>query len=210
MAQDLVYVFILVGSVAIAPLLRCIPTAARASASAAIGAAAICGACQLDAHHFATALLLAIAVQKCTPPRRRGLVMMALVFAHLGIVRLLPTSPNGPANAAQLILTLRLAACGFHAPESTFDLVCYACCYHGIFTGPFYSHAAWKSAMSSPSPWPTPRALGAAVLRALTALGVWLVTKDVFPFQWARDASNPTCPTITQSPSHHPSPSSSY
>ena len=67
--------------------------------------------------------------------------------------------------------------------ESTLELVRYACCYHGLFTGPYVSHAEWHASMRTPRPLPSARSLIRALLTALAALAVWRVVASSLPYQ---------------------------
>ena len=186
--DDLTYVAILIGSVVFSALLRLVPRHSRATASAAVGAVAIAGACGEAAIHPASGLLLAIANHVFMPPGMRRGGAFVLAFSHLGVLRALGVA-TGPTNAALLVLVLRFAAAGDaeDGPRSAAELVRYTCCYHGLFTAPFYTYAEWAAAMRAPQPLPMARDLARAVLAVLVALVVWQGVAKQFPFSHALD-----------------------
>ena len=178
--DDVVFVLLLVGSVVGSALLRLCPTRWRADVAALAGVLAILGACGPNAIHPLTGVLLSAAARRLVPRRWRAGASFALAFGHLTVLRLLPVSPGGPTNAAMLLLTLRLSTA---EAESTLELVRYACCYHGLFTGPYVSHAEWHASMRTPRPLPPARSLIRALLAALAALAVWRVVASSLPYQ---------------------------
>ena len=187
--DDLTYVLILVGSVIISALLRLVPARARATTSAAIGVLSVVGACKELAALPATALLLALANHVVVPARWRRASAMGLAFCHLGAVRSFGYA-DGPTNAVLLVLVLRLSAAGDpeHGPRGMAELTRYACCYHGLFTAPFFTYADWTSAMRAPQPLPTASAVGRAVVAVLGAVGIWQCVATMLPFDHALDA----------------------
>ena len=66
---------------------------------------------------------------------------------------------------------------------SAAELLRYACCHHGLFTGPFFSLADWHAAMRAPQPVPTRRAFGRALLTALAALAFWRAVAAALPYR---------------------------
>ena len=184
--DDVKFIAILLGSVVVSALLRVCPTRFRADAAAMVGIVAIIGACgPSNALHPLVALVLSIAALHISPVRWRPLASFALAFGHLAFVRLLPSPPGGPTNAAMLLLTLRLSAA---EAQSTGELIRYVCCFHGLFTGPYVSHAEWHAAMRTPQPVPTARALVGAVLAAVGALLVWRGVAFALPYRLVADS----------------------
>ena len=183
-----IYVAILVGSVVVSALLRLVPTSSRATASAVVGIAFVVGACANGAIQLAVALLLALLNYGFTPRSMRRAGAFALAFGHLGILRVLE-EPQGATNAALLVLVLRLASLGDveEGPRSATELIQYACCYHGLFTAPWYTYAEWSEAMRAPQPLPTAGVLGRATLKALGAVLLYLSVKNQFPYEHAFD-----------------------
>ena len=187
--DEKVYVAILVGSVVVSALLRLVPTSSRATASAVVGIAFVVGACANGAIQLAVALLLALLNYGFTPRSMRRAGAFALAFGHLGILRVLE-EPQGATNAALLVLVLRLASLGDveEGPRSAAELIRYACCYHGLFTAPWYTYAQWSEAMRAPQPLPTAGVLGRAALKALGAVVLYLSVKYLFsPYEHAFD-----------------------
>ena len=198
--DDIVFVVILVGSVAVSGLLRFCPPKWRADMSAIAGVVALVAACGWpNALHPLSAIAAALLCLKLTPQRQRGSMAFALAFGHLAILRLSPSPPGGPTNAALLLLVLRLAAAdgavaagggdgtGKSAASSSaspgaLELVRYACCFHGLFTGPYYSYAAWNEMMRAPRPVPAARQLGVTLLSAVGALAVWRGVASYLPY----------------------------
>ena len=178
--DDLAFAFILVGSVAFSALLRQFPAQLRPDAAAIVGAAAVVSACGPQCLHLAVALALAVFALNVAPPHYRERISFAIAFGHLAFVRLLPSPPGGPTNAAMLMLTLRLGAAD---ATSSVELIRYACCYHGLFTGPYYSYAEWQAAMRAPQPLPTRRALWQALLAAVSALAFWRAVAMALPYR---------------------------
>ena len=183
-----IYVAILVGSVVVSALLRLVPTSSRATASAVVGIAFVVGACANGTIQLAVALLLALLNYGFTPRSMRRAGAFALAFGHLGILRVLE-EPQGATNAALLVLVLRLASLGDveEGPRSATELIQYACCYHGLFTAPWYTYAEWSEAMRAPQPLPTAGVLGRATLKALGAVLLYLSVKNLFPYEHALD-----------------------
>jgi lysophospholipid acyltransferase 7 len=182
-SDDVTFVCILVGSVVLSALLRLCPSHWRADAAAVSGAAAILGACgPWNALHPLTAVALALLVRWIVPSRWREGTAFVVAFGHLASLRVLPTPPGGPTNAAMLLLTLRLAA-GGPAPRSSFELMRYASCYQGLFTGPYYSYEVWDAAMREPQRSPSAYALVRALLAAVGATAVWRVIAVVLPYR---------------------------
>ena len=120
--DDLAFAFILVGSVAFSALLRQFPAQLRPDAAAIVGAAAVVSACGPQCLHLAVALALAVFALNFAPPHYRERISFAIAFGHLAFVRLLPSPPGGPTNAAMLMLTLRLGAAD---ATSTVELIRY-------------------------------------------------------------------------------------
>lgn len=184
---DGVYVLILVGSTALSALLRVAGSRASADIAAACGVGLVVRACGWQALHPASALVLAGLVRRLAPRERLGAAALALAFGHLAALRLY-AQLSGPTNAVMLMLSLRLGSVGFdaqdgaRAPTGALELARYACCYHGLFTGPFYGFEAWDAAMRAPRPAPSARALGLAVLRAVGVLLVWRGLATALPF----------------------------
>ena len=172
----------------VSALLRRVPTRFRASTSAAVGALAMVAACGRGAIHPATALGLALINQALAGSSRRAMAAL-LAFAHLGVVRAIGAA-EGLTNAALLVLVLRLAAAGDaqHGPRGAGELIRYACCYHGLFTAPFYTYDEWQAAMRAPCKPPTAHALGRAVLAVLCSVFIWLATAKYLPFDDALNA----------------------
>ena len=182
LSDDIAFAIILVGSVVVAALLRICPISRRADAAALTGALAILVACgRANALHPLSAILLAIAVLCLAPPRHRSAAAFVVAFGHLAFVRLLPSPPGGPTNAAMLLLTLRLSA--VDEATSVAELVRYACCFQGLFTGPHLSHAEWDAAMRQPQPLPPARRVGRALLAAVGALAFWRLIASQLPYK---------------------------
>ena len=83
-------------------------------------------------------------------------------------------APNGDGSEAS-----RVGLLGLHGKC---EQVCYACCFVGLFTGPFFTHAAWDDAMRRPRPMPTRRALADGLLAAVGALIVWRGVATLLPY----------------------------
>lgn len=180
-ADDLAFVAILLGSVVVSALLRLCPVRFRADASAAAGVFFVLGACgPQNAAHLLVALLLALAALHLAPERWRQLLSFTLAFAHLAVLRMVPSPPTGPTNAAMLLLTLRLSAA---EATTTAELLRYACCHHGLFTGPHISLGDWHAAMRAPRPAPTARDLASAILAAVGALAFWRAVASLLPYR---------------------------
>ena len=189
--SDAAFIFILVGSVGLSVGLRFCPTRWRADASAVAGAMFIVFSCGLrDAFHPLLAIGLAIICLKIMPERLHSLAAFTLAFGHLAVLRMSSSPPEGPTNAALLILVLRLAgadgavaAGSGSGRNSSVELARFALCYHGLFTGPYYSHVSWEQMMRSPKPWPSARHCGAKLLAVLAALAVWRGTAAALPYE---------------------------
>ncbi len=186
--DDVVYVAILIGSLGISAASRLVPRGLRASACAVVGAAAAVGSCGWSVLHPATTILLNALALRFVPQRRRCAASFVLTLGHLCATRLFVVL-SGPTNAVMLMVTLRLisALCdsqdGTDAPQGAAELLRFACCFHGIFTGPTFSYGAWNRAMRSPEPLPSARALGRTALATLGALVVWRGVAVGLPFQ---------------------------
>lgn len=180
--DDLAFAAILVGSVLVSAALRYCPARIKADAAALCGALTILGACgPRNALHPLTSIALALAAMHMSPPRYHKAAAFVLSFGYLSYVRLLPSSPGGPTNACMLLMTLRLSTA--EAP-STAELLRYVCCYHGLFTGPYYSHAEWDAAMrQSRPPHISSRALTKASFAAVGALIFWRLVASQLPYR---------------------------
>ena len=180
--DDIAFAAILIGSVVVSAALRLCPLRFRADAAALCGALTILGACgPHNSLHPLTSILLALLAMHASPPRYHKAVAFVLAFGYLSYLRLMPSPPGGPTNACMLLLTLRLSTAD--AP-STLELIRYACCYHGLFTGPYYSHAEWDEAMRRAKRPPTPpKALAKALLAAVGALVFWQLVASQLPYK---------------------------
>jgi D-alanyl-lipoteichoic acid acyltransferase DltB (MBOAT superfamily) len=192
-SSDGAFVVILLGSVVGSAVLRLVPGRSRATLSAAAGAALICAACEpYQVLHLGSSLLLGVLSWMLCAPAWRGSVCMLLTFAHLGGLRVMGVA-TGPANAALLVLVLRLIAGNSDrptdAPKTVADFVLYACCYQGLFTAPFYTYTQWNAAMRAPAPFPSVRTIALDVLRSAVVFAVWRALAWQLPFHVALDDS---------------------
>lgn len=200
--SDVAFTVILLASIPVACVFRWCPLKFRATVSACIGIAAILLACgPRDALHPLSAVSLSIACSKLVRPQWQPVVAFMLAFGHLGWLRLQARPPAGTTNALLLVLALRLASMPSKAPNGggseashveaprqslrmgSAEQVCYACCFVGLFTGPFFTHAAWDDAMRRPRPMPTRRALADGLLAAVGALIVWRGVATLLPYR---------------------------
>lgn len=187
--DDLAYLIILVGSLLIAPLIGALPVSARGGAAALAGVAAVIGACGTQAAHSLGCIACTVAVLRLAPQRWHGTLCCAFNFGYLGALRLF-AEPLGPTNAVQLLMTLRLSSLGFESTDGSLPaesgaarLVMFACCYHGLFTGPYYTYFEWDAAVASTRPMShaLPQ-LGRSLLATCGAVAVWQGTARLLPF----------------------------
>lgn len=182
-ADDVAFAGILIGSIVLSALLRWLPAHWRADVSAAVGTATMMAACGLkNALHPLSAIALAMVLLKLAPRRWHASAALVTSFGHLAVVRLLPSRPGGPTNAAMLLLTLRLAAPSSEL-SSAAELMRYASCYHGLFTGPYYSYETWRAAMRAPQPFPNARESCFRLVAAIGALIVWRAIVVALPYR---------------------------
>lgn len=208
MRDDVLYAIVLVLSLSAGLALPVLRPRTRRAASAALGILLLLGTCgPTGALYPLGCVLSAYGVLVLAPRGTRGRLCFCCAFGGLGLLRLLG-SPSGPANAVQLVLTLRLASLGFdvdddtlraahpegnlHGDEETPPLLLlleYSFCYHGLFTGPFYRYAQWANAMSSGAqaslaPERIVRlATGRALAVALLTLAVWCAAATGLPYR---------------------------
>ena len=113
MKDDILFALVFILSVPLGALLPTLSPAVRGGAAGAVGAALTTVACGVSwAAYPLFSVLLAYATLRLTPRRLRGPLCFVGAFACLGAHRLFATPP-GPANAVQLIVTLRLASLGY-------------------------------------------------------------------------------------------------
>lgn len=173
----------------------------RRFGGAALGVALTLLTCGPHALHSAITLLGSWGALRLLP-RRCGAATMAWTFGYLLLFRTaafwgLPQPPPY-ANALQLLLTLKLVSLAWDVqelreagpPEVTsgkageaigrlqscpglIDILCYAYCYLGLLTGPFYRFGTHRDWVLTPAPWPGWRKVLGRVgaVPALGALG---------------------------------------
>ena len=187
--DDAKFVIVLLLSVVASLVLRACPTGARADASALLGAALIVFACGWsNALHPLSAVVISAVCAKVIPSRHRPWVCFASAFGHLALLRMLPTPPGGPTNAALLVLVLRLAAAdgavaaGVDGNRGAREIIRYTLCYHGLFTAPYLPYAEWAATMRAPRPLPSARVLGQTLLQAVGAICVWRGVGSFLPY----------------------------
>jgi len=197
MSDDIIYALVFLLSLPLGALLPSLRPGVRGGVAGAAGAALTIAACGGWALYSLCSVLLSYAVLRVAPRRLHGPLCFAGAFVCLGALRLFATPP-GPANAVQLVATLRLASLGFDSADSTLQaegdpslllLLQYAFCYHGLFSGPFYRFVEWARVMRSPrsavAPTADARALaGRALLSALATLAVWRAVAAYLPYKY--------------------------
>lgn len=187
--DDLKFAVVLVSSVFMSMLIRiAVPVRFRSDVSAVAGACYIIYACGVPkALHPLSAVGVSMVCHRFVPDRYRVAAAFATAFGHLAVLRMLPTPPGGPTNAALLVLVLRLAAADGAVAASAngehiYELMRYTLCYHGLFTAPYYTYAEWVSTMRTPSPVPPVRRWASTLLQVLFAIGVWRGTAAFLPY----------------------------
>lgn len=200
--EDTAFAFIMLASVPWAFFMRLLPASQRPLAGALTGVFALLATCNAHAlSHLASAvlysavLLAGILPTEYTPPvpeevrMQFGAVVATFNFAHLGLSRsgVLGEPLGGVANAAHLIMTLRLTSAAFDVsdgsgPQSMRELVLYATSFHGLLTGPFLTHSAWSDAMRAPPPQPGGRFVVGGLLRAVSFLAIWRAVCHLLPY----------------------------
>lgn len=152
MGDDLVYVGVLAGSLALGKLSPALSSATRPFVFALAGVLALLLSCGAQSLHALATTGLALAVLRLAPVHLHGRVCAAVCFTYVTAMRLL-TVPRGPTNAVQLMLTLRLTMLGFESTDGRLNgvpshrLILYISCMHGLFTGPCYTFDDWSQAM---------------------------------------------------------------
>lgn len=195
MSDELAFVAILVGSLGLGAIAPTLPLRFKPLVFAASGVGALVLCCGEQSVHAITIALCTLAFLRLAPQRLHGMLCAAFCFGYLTLVRM-TTSLRGPANAVQLMLTLRLTSLAFDSTDGKLvdslpsQLLLYTCCCHGLFTGPFYTFDEWTSAMQlkkregSPQT-PYRQAIG-ALARSLVIISIWQAVVHGLPFQRTR------------------------
>jgi hypothetical protein len=199
-SDDKLYALVLVLSLPLGALLPLLPPSIRASGAGAAGGVLAVLACGLrSAAYSLCSIGLTCVALRLAPRRHHGPVCFACAFGCLFALRLLSllTVTTGPANALQLVLTLRLASLGFdsadgvigeagHSAPPVAPVLQYALCYHGHLSGPFVRFSDWAAAMRQPSAAPTAEAwtsAARALAGAAAALAVWRGVASLLPYK---------------------------
>lgn len=197
--DDISFICILVASVLLGAASAWIPAQLRPLVFAFAGAAGLVLSCGLSSIHPALTTIAVVVVLRMSPQRQHGRLCATVSFGYLGALRLLDP-PAGVANAAQLMLTLRLTSLGFDSADgrlpTTIDIrsiLLYASSAHGLFTGPFYTYEKWISAMCHRAPL-APRALAGVLLQVIMTISVWQGIGRILPFSSIRALATQASP----------------